>query len=54
MQWSYEEANRVGDHIWWIGDNGRFEQHYPAWGLKYDVPAILAEIHDANIDRWVP
>ena len=22
-------TNRIGDHIWWIGDNGRFESHYP-------------------------
>jgi CDP-paratose 2-epimerase len=24
MRWSYTDANRTGDHIWWIGDNGRF------------------------------
>jgi CDP-paratose 2-epimerase len=52
LEWTYEEANRIGDHIWWIGDNGRFEQHYPNWKLEYDVPRILREIHDANVDRW--
>ena len=52
LQWTYEEANRIGDHIWWIGDNGRFESHYPNWKLEYDVPRILREIHDANVDRW--
>ena len=54
MSWSYTDTNRIGDHIWWIGDNGRFEANYPAWQLKYDVPAILREIHDANVDRWRP
>lgn len=49
---AYEPANRTGDHIWWIGDNGRFESHYPGWKLDFDVLRILAEIHDANVDRW--
>jgi CDP-paratose 2-epimerase len=54
MQWSYEDDNRIGDHVWWIGDNSRFEEHYPGWKLTYDVPAILKEIHAANADRWLP
>src|SRR3954453_11070463 len=52
LEWSYEEANRIGDHIWWIGDNGRFEAHYPEWRLEYDVRRILEQIHDANVERW--
>ena len=52
LEWKYEEANRIGDHIWWIGDNGRFESQYPGWKLEYDVPRILQEIHDANGGRW--
>ena len=54
LAWTYEEANRVGDHIWWIGDNGRFESHYPEWKLEYDVRRILEEMYDANRDRWLP
>src|SRR5438132_1137689 len=27
MQWSYSEANRAGDHIWWISDIRRFQAH---------------------------
>ena len=53
LDWTYVDENRVGDHIWWIGDNGRFEEHYPDWSLVYDVPAILTEIFEANKDRWV-
>jgi CDP-paratose 2-epimerase len=52
VDWTYEETNRVGDHLWWIGDNSRFESHYPDWRLTYDVPAILLEIHDRNVERW--
>lgn len=53
LQWTYSERNRIGDHIWWIGDNGRFQSHYPEWQLHYDVPAILREIHAENAERWV-
>jgi CDP-paratose 2-epimerase len=52
LDWTYQDANRIGDHIWWIGDNGRFESHYPEWRLEYDVRRILEEIRDANRDRW--
>lgn len=50
----YVDEPRTGDHIWWIGSNSRFEQHYPEWKLTYDVPLIMSEIHEANRGRWVP
>jgi CDP-paratose 2-epimerase len=52
LAWTYEDTHRVGDHIWWIGDNGKFEEHYPEWRLEYDAERILKEIHTANLDRW--
>jgi CDP-paratose 2-epimerase len=54
LESTYVDRNRIGDHIWWIADNGRFESHYPEWKLEYDVNRILTEIHDANADRWKP
>ncbi len=52
LQHTYKEANRVGDHIWWISDTGKFARHYPDWKQKYDVTAILQQIFDNNVDRW--
>lgn len=52
MKWEYMPANRRGDHIWWIGDISRFQSHYPEYRLRYDVGAILREIHDMNHERW--
>lgn len=52
MAWSYSDAARVGDHIWWIGDNGRFEEHYPGWRVTRDVRSILEEMHAVNGGRW--
>ena len=47
----YEEANRTGDHIWWISDTRRFEADYPAWRRQYDLRSILQEIHDGLVER---
>ena len=51
MRWSYAEDNRIGDHIWWISDISRFQAHYPDWKMRYDVPAIMEEIHEVSAAR---
>jgi len=48
----YVETNRRGDHIWWISDLRRFQSHYPEWKITYDVPRILNEIYELNVERW--
>lgn len=50
---TYAENNRIGDHIWWISDNGKFSSHYPNWKMKYDVKEILKEIYEFNQERWL-
>lgn len=50
---TYKEANRVGDHIWWISDTSKFARHYPEWKQRYDVPAILRHIFENNAERWL-
>ena len=52
MSWSYEDQNRQGDHIWWIGDNSKFESHYPGWKLTYSVPEIMKEMFERNQGAW--
>ncbi len=47
LTWSYEETNRIGDHIWWISDVRKFQQHYPNWKFRYGLREILEEIHTA-------
>lgn len=49
---SYEEDNRMGDHIWYISDLSRFKQQHPDWKITYTVPDILREIHEYNRERW--
>lgn len=52
MQTDYVDDNRRGDHIWWISDVTRFQQHYPGWAPEYNVLEILQEIYDSNVERW--
>lgn len=52
LNWTYQEDNRMGDHIWWISDLARFRSHFPEWNLKYDVRGILTEICEANQSAW--
>lgn len=52
LNWSYEEVNRSGDHIWWISDVRKFQQDYPDWNLTYSIKNILKEIYIQNTSRW--
>jgi CDP-paratose 2-epimerase len=47
LSWTYVEDNRIGDHIWWISDVRKFQQHYPDWKYRYGLKEILNEIHAA-------
>jgi CDP-paratose 2-epimerase len=44
LQYMISEDNRIGDHIWWISDVGKFKSHYPDWDYKYDLRDILSQI----------
>jgi CDP-paratose 2-epimerase len=52
LDWTYVDENRIGDHMWWIGDLTAFKRDYPEWSLGYDVEGILRDIHESNADRW--
>jgi CDP-paratose 2-epimerase len=52
LEWRYAERNRVGDHIWWIGDLTAFRSDYPEWSPRYGIEQILEEIFELNRDRW--
>jgi CDP-paratose 2-epimerase len=53
LSWTLSDQARIGDHRWWISDLDQFQADYPDWTIEYDVPTILREIHDANVERWV-
>lgn len=52
LSWTYTETNRIGDHIWYISDTQKFQTHYPNWKQLYDMPALLRDIYEKNVERW--
>jgi CDP-paratose 2-epimerase len=44
LNWRYVDENRIGDHICYISNLGKFESHYPNWRITRSLDAILAEM----------
>ncbi|MGB3208614.1 MAG: NAD-dependent epimerase/dehydratase family protein [Crinalium sp.] len=53
LNYAYKEDNRSGDHIWYISDLSKFKKAYPTWSITYNVPQILKEIYEKNVERWL-
>jgi CDP-paratose 2-epimerase len=53
LDWRLSEQNRIGDHRWWISDLRPFRSDYPTWDIRYDIEAVLREIHEHNAERWL-
>jgi CDP-paratose 2-epimerase len=52
LRYSYANDNRIGDHIWYISDVSKFQNHFPDWQLTKDIRMILTEIYENNCNRW--
>ena len=52
LTWSYDDTNRIGDHIWYISSLKRFRGDYPEWKPQYSLDALLQDIYDRNAARW--
>lgn len=52
MQLSFVDEPRIGDHRWWISDNGEFMAHYPEWAPEWTVHEQLEMIFEGNRASW--
>jgi CDP-paratose 2-epimerase len=48
MKYEYVDKNRVGDHICYISNLARFQNHYPKWQISKSLNDIFTEI----IEDW--
>lgn len=48
---TYNNENRIGDHIWYISSMEKFKNDYPNWSHKYDMYKILDEIIETEINK---
>lgn len=44
IQYHLTDNNRIGDHIWYISDVRKFQNHYPEWKYEYDIKKIISEM----------
>jgi CDP-paratose 2-epimerase len=48
VNYTYNDTNRIGDHICYMSDLSRFMNDYPDWKLTYSLEKILKEIIEAQ------
>ena len=51
ISWSYEERNRIGDHICYISDLRKLQRDYPNWRITRALPDIVSEMVQAEQER---
>jgi CDP-paratose 2-epimerase len=51
LNYKLSDDARSGDHVWWISDVRKFQQHYPGWAYRYDLERIIQEIVEATQER---
>lgn len=51
MTVEYSDEARSGDHIWYISDIRKFQQHYPAWSFRYGLRDMVQQIISAQTAR---
>jgi len=54
LSWTYVARNRIGDHIWYISDVGKFRSHYPRWRYQYGLRETLEDIVETRLQRAAP
>ncbi|HUC80440.1 MAG TPA: NAD-dependent epimerase/dehydratase family protein [Flavisolibacter sp.] len=47
LQYTVSDQARSGDHIWYISNVHKFQQHYPNWQFEYDIRRTLTEMISA-------
>jgi len=50
LRYSYDPANRVGDHICYVSDLRKIRSHFPNWRMEYDLPKIIHGIVERRAD----
>ncbi len=44
QKYTYEETNRIGDHICYYSDLRKMKEHYPKWGISKSLADTIEEI----------
>jgi CDP-paratose 2-epimerase len=44
LNWSYQDRNRIGDHICYISDLRKLKRHFPEWSITRGLREIVSEM----------
>lgn len=44
VTWTYDDRNRIGDHICYISNLNKLKQHFPSWSITRTLPSIVEEM----------
>jgi len=44
LDYSYNDKNRIGDHVCYYSDMSKFKTEYPNWDIQYSLHEIIEEI----------
>ena len=53
VKWSYDERNRIGDHICYISNLNKLKAHFPSWSITHALPSIVEEMIRAEEKKLV-
>jgi CDP-paratose 2-epimerase len=51
LNYTILDEARSGDHIWYVSDVRKFQQHYPGWKYEYDMRRTLTEMINAALNK---
>jgi len=51
VNYTYNDSNRIGDHIWYISDLTKFKSHYPEWKQEFNIKMIFDELYEGLSNR---
>jgi CDP-paratose 2-epimerase len=51
LDWTYDENNRIGDHICYYSDLTKMKQHYPHWDITYNLNNIFDEFARVSTNK---
>jgi CDP-paratose 2-epimerase len=51
VTYTYDEQNRIGDHICYISDLRKLQSHFPEWSITCTLPQTLEEMIRAEVEK---
>ncbi|MEY4384221.1 MAG: CDP-paratose 2-epimerase [Bacteroidota bacterium] len=50
MKYTYNETNRIGDHICYYSDLRKMKAHYPSWGITKSLEDVFNDIYNRYME----